>query len=192
MFKKARAKAPVEILARLNDRAMPRDRGALYEDPLDDFLRTQKFGEVTGGGTQLGEDNEIVFCDVDIELRVFSKVSIEAVKSILEELGAPKGSKLIIEPTGDEQPFGVNEGLAVYLNGTDLPEEVYKTCDSNFVFQEFNRLLGSEGKIHSHWQGPTETALYMYGRSFKAMKSCLLDFLRNYPLCERARVVQIA
>jgi hypothetical protein len=97
-----------------------------------------------------------------------------------------------LEAQGEELPFGINEGLAVYLNGTDLPDEVYAECDSNFVYSEFNRLLGPAGKVHSHWQGPTETALYMYGPSFEAMKSRLANFLDSYPLCQRARVVQIA
>jgi hypothetical protein len=47
------------IVARLNDRAQPLDRGELYEDPLDEILKTHDIGEVTGGGTQLGEAGEI-------------------------------------------------------------------------------------------------------------------------------------
>jgi hypothetical protein len=80
----------------------------------------------------------------------------------------------------------------VYLNGTDLPHEVYAECDANFVLSEFTRLRGSDGKVHSHWQGPAETALYMYGPSFESMKHRLTGFLTSYPLCQRARVVQIA
>jgi hypothetical protein len=182
----------VLVIARLNDRAQPIDRGDLYEDPLDAILKDQGLGEVTGGGTQLGKDNEIEFCDIEIQLHAASDESLDALKSALEELGAPKGSKLIVESSGQELSLGTNEGLAVYLNGTDLPAEVYQTCDVNFVYQEFNRLLGSEGTIHSHWQGPRETALYMYGRSFDAMKTHLQSFIDSYPLCQKARVVQIA
>jgi hypothetical protein len=110
----------------------------------------------------------------------------------LERLGAPKGSKLICGEQGEEIPFGRTEGLAVYLNGTDLPQEVYENSDVNHVFEEFNRLLEGEGQIHSYWEGPEETALYMYGSSFAAMKSLLAEFIESYPLCQRARIVQVA
>jgi hypothetical protein len=180
------------VIAQLNDRAQPMDRGELYEDPLDEVLKKHRAGNVTGGGTQLADDMEIEFCEIEIEVHEPATASISVIKQTLEELGAPKGSKLRLESQGEELPFGINEGLAVYLNGTDLPDEVYAECDSNFVYSEFNRLLGADGKVHSHWQGPTETALYMYGPSFETMKDRLASFLDNYPLCQRARVVQIA
>jgi hypothetical protein len=188
---KKRADA-VLLVARLNDRAQPMDRGELYEDPLEAVLKKRRAGSVTGGGTQLGKDAEIEFCDIEIEVHEPVADALTLVKTTLEELGAPKGSKLILEAEGEELPFGLNEGLAVYLNGTDLPDEVYAECDSNFVYSEFNRLLGTDGKVHSHWQGPTETALYMYGRSFETMKKRLSSFLASYPLCQKSRIEQIA
>lgn len=48
------------------------------------------------------------------------------------------------------------------------------------------------GELHSHSQGPTETALYMYGTSYEAMRAALAPLLESYPLCARARVVQVA
>ena len=62
----------------------------------------------------------------------------------------------------------------------------------NVVYEEFGRRLQGIGKVHSHWQGPTETALYMYGNSYEAMTQALADFLASYPLCDRARLVRIA
>ncbi|HUS35090.1 MAG TPA: hypothetical protein VM680_07025 [Verrucomicrobiae bacterium] len=179
------------IVARLNDRAQPMDRGELYEDPLFEFLEEQGLGSVSGGGTLMGKNGEIEFCDVEILAKDNSAGTIKKVITTLESLGAPKGSKLIIEGQKDV-PFGKFEGLAVYLNGTDLPDDVYAECDSNHIYGEFNRLLGKEGKIHSHWQGPTETGLYMYGKSFETMKARLVKFMATYPLCAKARVVKIA
>jgi hypothetical protein len=180
------------IVARLNDRAQPMDRGELYEDPLNEVLQKNRAGSVVGGGTQLNGDGEIAFCEIEIEVHGPAVDRIALVKQTLEQLGAPKGSKLLLEAISEERPFGKNEGLAVYLNGTDLPDEVYAECDSNFVYDEFNRLLGADGKVHSHWDGPTETALYMYGPSFETMKRRIAGFLASYPLCQRARVTQIA
>jgi hypothetical protein len=89
-------------------------------------------------------------------------------------------------------PFGFLEGMAIYLNGTDLPDEVYETCDVNELYEEINRLLGDRGEIQGHWQGPTETALYLYGYSIDEMKSLIADHMANYPLCQKARVETIA
>ena len=89
-------------------------------------------------------------------------------------------------------PFGFLEGLGLYLNGTELPDEVYASCDSNVVYDEINRLLGERGSIQGHWQGPTETALYLYGYSATEMRSLIADFLGSYPLCQKSRLVQIA
>lgn len=193
--KLAETKSPamaVVVVARLNARLQPMHRGEIYEDPLAGVLEEQGLGEVTGGGTQLGADNEIEFCDIEIVLPDESETTLAAVTGALEKLGAPKGSKLLVESTGREVSFGVAEGLAVYLNGTDLPAEVYQTSDVNVVYQEFNRLLEPDGAIQSYWEGPRETGLYMYGRSFAAMKDRLADFIASYPLCQRARVVRIA
>ena len=173
------------IVARLNDRARPLDRGDLYEDPLDAVLKKRGLGQVSGGGTQQAASGEIDFCDVEIEL------SEPAIVDVLETRGAPKGSRLLLGRE-EERPFGRLEGLAVYLNGTDLPAETYRTCDSNHVYQEFNRLLAPSARIHSYWQGPKETALYMYGPSYTEMTAHLADFIAAYPLCAKARLVQIA
>ena len=68
----------------------------------------------------------------------------------------------------------------MYLNGTDLPDETYRDCDIDFVYSEFTRLLEGQGAVHSHWQGPTETVLYMYGPSYDTMHAALADFLATY------------
>jgi hypothetical protein len=177
------------VIARLNDRAQPVDRGELYEDPLQELLAEKAWGEVSGGGSQLSEQGEIQFCDIEIFLVEVTPEILGAIATKLESLGAPVGSRLLSEP---ELPFGSNAGLAIYLNGTDLPDSTYRECDSNFVYSEFNRLLIGVGRVHSHWQGPTETALYVYGRSAADMRAALQPFLDSYPLCQRARVVQIA
>ena len=180
------------VIAQLNDRAQPLDRGDLYEDPLDDFLQKAGKGAVTGGGTLLSANGEIDYCEVEIEIHESTDETIHLLKLALEKLGAPKGSKLLFGEDGREIPFGNLEGLAVYLNGTDLPASTYQECDVNFVYSEFDRLLEGIGRVHSYWEGPTETALYMYGTSYEAMKNALSDFLGSYPLCDKARVVQIA
>lgn len=192
LFKSKAGKQPGHVTVNLNDRVQPIHRGEIYEDPLDAFLRAQKLGAVDGGGSLLSEIGEIQYCDVEVDLTDTSDDALALLARQVEILGAPRGSKLILGTGRDDIPIGQNEGLAAYLNGTELPDSVYAEYDSNVVYRTFAQLLGNEGSIHSYWQGPTETALYMYGPSFERMHSLLKDFMASYPLCEKARVVQTA
>ena len=180
------------IIAQLNARLMPLDRGAIFEDPLDEVIQKSGIGRVTGGGTMQNKGGEIEFCDIELEARDLDDSTVTMIVEVLEGLGAPKGSKLQFGEQRPELPFGRCEGLAVYLNGTDLSDEVYKASDVNFVYSEFNRLLGEKGRIFSHWAGPAETALYLYGPSFADMQKAIAGFVATYPLCQRCREVQIA
>jgi len=184
---------PIPAYAQLNARIMPLDRGERYEDPLGGALAENGFGQVTGGGTMQSKEGEIEYCGIDIDLYDVPK-GVPFICEFLAQRGAPRGSKLQYELKAKriEVPFGVAEGLAIYLNGTDLPDEVYKEYDVNEVYEQINRLLGDRGAIQGHWQGPTETALYLYGNSADEMRALISGFLAEYPLCQRARVVTIA
>jgi hypothetical protein len=179
------------VIARLNARAQPLDRGEVFEDPLNDILQAAGLGEVTGGGTLLGEEGEIEFCDIEIMVPEATDAVLAAIREALEGLGAPKGSRLIWRDGANELEFGAFEGLAVYLNGTDLPDAVYEQSDASFVYEEFARLVGGAGRVVSHWDGPRETALYLYGPSAKAMLARIRPCLDTYPLCAKARIVTI-
>jgi len=184
---------PISSYALLNVRIMPIDRGEQYEDPLGEALEESGYGQITGGGTMQSKEGEIEYCGLDIELFDLSK-GVSFICEFLTKQGAPRGSKLQYEIEGKkiEVPFGEAEGLAIYLNGTDLPDEVYKECDVNEVVETISRLLADRGAIQGHWQGPTETALYLYGSSFDGMCNLISAFLAEDPLCQRARVVRIA
>jgi len=180
LFKKSAKPAPkVFLVAQLNARLQPMHRGEFFEDPLDTELKKSQLGEVSGGGTLQGPNGEIEYCDIEVEVSGNPYAAEQTLIQTLEALGAPKGSKLHVEAEDREVPFGKHEGLAVYLNGADLADHVYKDC-------------AGTGRVLSYWQGPTETAFYMYGSSFDSMRTCLSDFLATYPLCQKCRVVQIA
>jgi hypothetical protein len=180
------------VYAQLADRLMPLDRGERYEDPLQEALELRGLGEVTGGGTQMAEANEIDYCGIDIELND-AAAGLPFVREFLTERGAARGSKLIVGSGEEKQelPFGTAEGVGVYLDGVGLPKEVYSTSDINVVYEKLDELIDGVGEIRGHWQGPTETALYLYGASAATMRERIADFLASYPLCQRARVVAI-
>jgi hypothetical protein len=188
IFKK---KSPGHITITLNAKLQPMHRADL-EDAFDEIC--QKHGieaEVVGGGTLQEENGEVKECDIEIALKDLNEKTIETVKGLFESMLAPKGSYMSIEGQG-KVSFGKHEGLGLYLNGSDLPEEIYKSCDSNFVYQECERLLEGIATVDSHWQGPTETAIYMYGKNFKKIERAIKPLIESYPLCQKCRVVRIA
>jgi hypothetical protein len=192
-FKKKKVEvAPQFIVVNLNARIQPMHRGEIYEDPLDEILSKNSVGEIAGGGTLQAQSGEIESCDVEIQVNSSSEDTIALIKHSLETIGVPKGSKLKIEATGSEIEFGTLEGLAIYLNGSDLDAEVYANSDSNHVYSELDRLTQGVGKVYSYWQGPTETAFYLYGTSFTQMKAQIAELVSSYPLCQKCRIEQIA
>lgn len=182
--------APQEsVTITLNARLQPIHRGEL-EDALAQVLGAHSIGEICGGGSLLTDGGEVSECDIEIIATDTSPQAIEHIISFLERALAPKGSKLRI---GDQVTlFGKHEGLALYLNGTDLPDEVYENSDINHVVDQLAKLLGQEGMMHSHFDGETETALYYYGSNFNTMHQLIKPFIDSYPLCQQCRVVQIA
>jgi len=184
---------PQTIRVFINARIRPMDRGELYADPLINKLEELGLGEVVEEGSNLSDEGEIESCELHIEVHSLSEETVSVIKDVLESgLGVPKGSKLIIESTQEEIEIGRASGLALYLNGSDLSEEIYESCDSNVVFEEIDKLISEIGFIHSYWDGPSETALYLYGISFEELNKKIENFISTYPLCQKCRVVQIA
>ncbi|MGN6222077.1 hypothetical protein [Pseudoxanthomonas sp.] len=181
------------VYARLNARLRPLDRAELYGDPLQEALEKSGVGEVTGGGTMQAQSGEIQYCGIDVDAYDLDR-AVPLICGLLEQMGAPRGSRLEFEQDGvqREVAFGKLEGLAIYLNGTELKPEVYAESDVNHVWSEIERLMEGVGSIQSYWEGSAETALYLYGDSVNAMRERIAGFMDTYPLCERARYEVIA
>ncbi|WP_196761431.1 hypothetical protein [Pseudoalteromonas luteoviolacea] len=195
LFKRKKKEVEVDpqfIMVTVNARLQPMHRVEIYEDPLDEILSKESKCEVSGGGTLQSQSGEIECCDVEIQVPDSEDSTISLIKSSLEKIGVPKGSKITIEATDFEIEFGSLEGLAIYLNGTDLDDEVYTNSDSNHVYSELDRLTQGVGKVYSYWQGPTETAFYLYGTSFSEMKLLISELVESYPLCQKCRIEQVA
>lgn len=175
----------------LNAKLQPMHRAEL-EDAFEAAAKKSKLkAKVDGGGTLLQENGEVKECDIEIQLKDASEETITAVAGLFGAMLAPIGSRYTVE--GQEPiAFGRHQGLGLYLNGTDLPDQVYAQCDSNHVYSECERLLEGVGQVNSYWQGPTETALYMYGEDFETMRSRVQELVDTYPLCQKARIVRLA
>lgn len=182
---------PHLVVARIPEHIEPMDRGARYEDPIQDALAIRELGMVTGGGSQLTSAAEIGYVDVELALADLDE-ALDVVMRILEEAGAPVGSQLRFEQGGVdvERAFGVQEGVAVYLDGTSLPEEIYASTDIDALMERLASAADSvNGELRSAWNGPTETALYHYGPSADAMLVALQPVFNDFPICQNARVV---
>ena len=188
--KKTEENSIYPLTLQINARLQPLDRGDIYEDPITEALEACGCGTTSGAGTMMQKNGEIAFCDVQIDLNDDTKENMDKLLRILEDIRLPKGSFLKSENL--EQPVGTLEGLALYLNGTELPDEVYKSCEINHVVEKINELLTGTGMMYSHWQGPEDSALYFYGSSFIEMKEKMEPFLSEYPLCQNCRVEKIA
>lgn len=178
------------VLLHLNARLQPMHRTGIFEEPLAAMMQEYHLGEVTGGSTLQEANGEIKSCDIEMNVRK------DVLPRFISYLGKvdmiPRGSWLEVGDAADKIEIGAFQGLGLYLNGTDLPQEVYRSCDVNVLIEELERLLDGIGQRFSHWEGNTETALYFYGRSYEEMRTRIQDFVDSYPLCERCRIVQIA
>ena len=179
------------VFAKIWDPIQPIARGERYEDPLLEALEPEGLGEVTGGGSQLGADNEIQWVGVDIEL-VNLDSALELTRSVLEHCGAPRGSRLEFSRGAERTflPFGTSECVAVYLDGVGLPDSVYEGTDIDVLADRLEEALsGGVGEIRGSWAGATETSIYMFGPDAEALYGRIAPVLHSYPLCQNARVV---
>jgi len=189
-----RKRSGTELTVRLNARLQPMHRGELFEDPLDDHLTAAKLpASVTGGGTQLSAEGEAQFCDIDVLVEGDDpEAVVPAIRTYLESLGVPRGSSILDEDGSVLVTFGSTEGLALYLNGTDLPAEVYAASDVNELVDAVEEALGDSGRMLSYWEGPRDTALYLYGRDAALMRSRLAPVLESRADAQLSRLEAIA
>ena len=177
---------PTTVTARLYEHIEPLDRGERYEDPLDAALRDAGVGEVTGGGSQMGELGEIEFADIEIQVSDLD-AALHVIVQALEQAGAPAGSQLL-GPESVLREFGGRQSVAVYLDGVSLPDEVYANLDFEELVDRLTDAAGADS-YHGCWQGAEETGLFFFGDDAEAMCSRLEPVLRAMPIGQNARVV---
>ena len=179
---------PHLVLARVYEHIEPIDRGDRYEDPLQATLEKMGIGRVTGGGSQLDELGGITYADIEIELANVDE-ALRIVAEALEAAGAPQGSELI--QASDNRvlrEFGKLQCLAIYLDGTSLPDEVYAELDFEATVAAIGAAAGDDS-YRGFWQGPEETALFLFGPDAEAMFARVEPVLRRLPIGQNARVV---
>jgi hypothetical protein len=179
---------PHVVVARVYEHVEPIDRGNRYEDPLQAVLERAKIGRVTGGGTQLNEVGGIEYADVEIELANLDDALL-TVADALEEAGAPQGSELIHASDARVlREFGKQQCLAIFLDGTSLPDEVYANLDFEAVVGEIGGAAGNNS-FRGFSEGNEETTLFFFGPDAETMFARVEPVLRRLPIGQNARVV---
>lgn len=190
------------VIATINDKIKIDDGKAVYATPLDQYLKNKGYGEISVY-TTLNDSLEVtgffnmkIFLSEGINPNVMTEILTE-----LENLGAPKGSKLTIKES-EEIPFGKREGLGLYLNFTNpFPEKENKKkyaiyeerkSDIYFIMLELQLLTNTREDFVRQCAGETYTALFLYGPSFDQMKKETSEFINTHPSCKGAKVVQVA
>lgn len=187
-----------KVIIFLNARLNTNDCNQLKDVCFRFIQQENKTMELTQADVVSNDLGEPTGCEFHFTVDNLDDQHINFIIQIFTSTLAPKGSKISIfeNSTNDckQAFFGNQEGLAVYLNGTDLPNEVYKTHSALAVFKECDRILQAQnaGHVCSFWQGPTETALYMYGDNFTVLQESIEPFMTSYPLCQKSRIETIA
>jgi len=182
---------PHSVYAKLWDSIKPIARGKRYEDPLDAALKPGGLGEVSGGGSSVDDEHGIQYVGVDIDLA--SLDSLDLVRRVLEEAGAPKGSELQFERDGHAEtiPFGVTERVTLWLDGTTLPDEVYQRFSTEELAEQIKAAMSFDptAGIRGSWKGPRETSIYLHAADAEKLFQALEPVLLASPACQNARVI---
>ncbi len=138
---------------------------------------------------------DIEFVDIEIELRGGIDFSLTARHIIdkLEQLGAPKGSKLIFFDGNQEICFGKKESIAIYLNQLDESNEDFSQYNIDEVIKELAELIntGTENQRFMELKNK-KTVLYFYKDSFEEMRKSIVEYIETYPLSKYIKIEQVA
>ena len=83
------------------------------------------------------------------------------------------------------------QAVFVYLDGRRLPSEVYAQYDLATIEDELIEIIRRDhlGAFDGNEVRDATTVLFMYGPNAERLYAGIEQTLRNYPLCQRARVV---
>lgn len=84
-----------------------------------------------------------------------------------------------------------DQAVLVYMDGQNLPDEVYEEYDLSTIEDQLIEVIekGGLGEFDGNEIGQGEAILYMYGPDAERLFSGIESVLRAYPLCKGARVV---
>ena len=191
-LRKTRAREyPHFVFAQMWEAIQPIPRARRYEDPLQAALEPGTLGEISGGGSSVDKEHGIEYVGVDIDLA--SLDSLDLVRQVLEQAGAPKGSELQFERAGQSEvvSFGVTERVTIWLDGTSLADDVYERFSTDDLADQLEAAMAIDpvAEIRGSWKGPRETSIYIHCADAEKLFQALEPVLLANPACQNARVI---
>ena len=175
---------PHRLVARFYENIEPVDREERYENPLQAALKAANAGVVSGRGSQLTDTGLLAYAEIEMSLADL-RPGLDLTVNTLEGAGALRGSEL---RRGDEvvREFGKLECLAVFLDGVNLPQEVYDDLDMADLLARLEAVAGS---LRGTWAGSEETGLFYSGPDAEELLPKVEAVLRPLPIGQNARLV---
>ncbi len=179
---------PHFVLVTIWEHIEPIARGDRYEDPLHDALGEEDLA-IVGGGSSFTKKLGIEYVNVELELT--SLTFIPKIIDTLEQQGAPKGSdlKYTVEGKDTVLEFGTTECLALFLDGVNLPQEVYQSADIDELVERLLEASKGQAEFRASWSGDSETSIHFFGDNADNLFKLMEPVLTAYPLCRNARAV---
>ena len=165
----------------------------INEDTISPVLKKYRLGKLVGGESMMTKENGVECCELSFEC---PRRKLNKLINLLSIIPLAKGSRITVygEDGKEEKEIEVGklECMGIRLNGTELPDEIYKSCTSDYVVDELMKILGEEKVLYTYWHGDTDMLLFFYGESYEEMRDKVSDFLDTYPLCRDCTVEQVA
>lgn len=174
------------VIAHITAHLDPTFRRIAYEEPLETALGTR--GEITGGGSLMGEDGEILHVDIEILLPRITEDLLDLIVATLERADAPKGSFLHLDDGTVLRRFGKAEVVALTLDAHNLPKEVNARYNTDDLVDSIMPLMLGKGVYKGLHLIRDKGILYFHGTDPDAMEHAIRTIADHHPLCENAVV----
>ncbi len=147
---------------------------------------------VYGGGISYLENNEVDYCDIDIDFK--DEKSIQAFVDNAKHFPIAKDSLLVYDEI--KLSIGEKEALALYFDNNKLPTQPSSEEESDPLIELIEELDSAlEAKEYdfffSYFESSEKTALYYYGDSFDEMLDIFKNILTSNLICKEVEIVQL-
>lgn len=175
------------LIFRINDQLEPIDADEVYEEKLAEFFEENGYGFCSGGGTMLDDIGNVQYIELEVELEKEDEGKIPEIIKKLEELGAPKGSKMYIEGKKRVKKFGKKEGVQILVNKDNSEMPPQKIA---MLYQEIKEMLKEPKEINRIAETEEDFIMYFYGDSYRQLKKSISDHLKEKGINKWCKIVK--
>lgn len=181
-----RRRSSTLIVLSLNASLQPIHRAEWFGDFIEDLLRrTSPGSKVTGGGSLLSEQREILRSDIEMRVSGEARAVLDdVIQAITEHRRVPRGSYASVK--GERIEFGNSAGVAVRMVPAPEIDASYDSVPGNEKFvnalARANSILGASGAAYSWMIRDHRASAYFSGDSAEEMGGAAISALsRDFP-----------